>query len=458
MSEVDELRAEVARLRAKVKQLRDGPVDDLSYVFVMTYGRSGSTLLMGLLNTIPGYLIRGENDDALRFLHDFHRTCVERSTYWPIDRVRRKTDAFYGIGDFPPALSIADTRRLAVDTLLRPEAGHAGHRLQGDPVVAPRGPRRLRRVAARGLPRRPVPGQHPRPRRVLKSKWWAKGGDHSRPPRRHRAPPPGDRRPPRRRGVPRPLRRLRRRPRRSWPRCSPGWARSTTRPRYGRPWTPSTPSERSHPDVFASVRSGYPVGRVSLPSVTRNCLPVRGSNDVSASLNLTDRPSARARRWSRRSRRSSSEGPPGTTTQRRGWSTARRRAARIRCTTRSRSSRSAPTTSKGSSPASRNRLSRATSRRCRSRLRCTAPLNSPTTPDGHVEQVRHADQPTAQVDERWGCTAEPASRPPDARSAAVGPPAARARARRPTSAPTARRSARAGGRRRGCRPSSAGWR
>ena len=50
------------------------------YVFVMTYGRSGSTLLMGLLNTIPGYLIRGENDDALRFLFDFHRTCVGRST------------------------------------------------------------------------------------------------------------------------------------------------------------------------------------------------------------------------------------------------------------------------------------------------------------------------------------------------------------------------------------------
>src|SRR5690349_1509587 len=124
MSEVDELRAEVARLRARVKQLRDGPdhwMGELSYVFVMTYGRSGSTLLMGLLNTIPGYLVRGENDDALRFLFDFHRTCVERSSYWPIDRVRRKTDAFYGIGDFPPALSLADIRRLALDTLLRPK-------------------------------------------------------------------------------------------------------------------------------------------------------------------------------------------------------------------------------------------------------------------------------------------------------------------------------------------------
>lgn len=32
-------------------------------LFVVTYGRSGSTLLQGVLNAIPGYLIRGENED-----------------------------------------------------------------------------------------------------------------------------------------------------------------------------------------------------------------------------------------------------------------------------------------------------------------------------------------------------------------------------------------------------------
>ena len=30
--------------------------DDLSYVFVVTYGRSGSTLLAGILNSVPGLL------------------------------------------------------------------------------------------------------------------------------------------------------------------------------------------------------------------------------------------------------------------------------------------------------------------------------------------------------------------------------------------------------------------
>jgi hypothetical protein len=49
-----------------------GSVGDLGryrYVFIVTYGRSGSTLLMSLLNTIPGYRINGENYNALYRLY-----------------------------------------------------------------------------------------------------------------------------------------------------------------------------------------------------------------------------------------------------------------------------------------------------------------------------------------------------------------------------------------------------
>ena len=120
MSRAEQLRARAGRLRARFRSLR-GRRDDLSYVFVMTYGRSGSTLLMGLLNTLPGYLVRGENDDAMKFLYDFHRTCVARSTFWPIERMRKRSNPFFGMGDFPAAASIAGVRRLALDTLLRPE-------------------------------------------------------------------------------------------------------------------------------------------------------------------------------------------------------------------------------------------------------------------------------------------------------------------------------------------------
>lgn len=38
------------------------------YLFIVTYGRSGSTLTQGLVNAIPGYCIRGENGNLLHHL------------------------------------------------------------------------------------------------------------------------------------------------------------------------------------------------------------------------------------------------------------------------------------------------------------------------------------------------------------------------------------------------------
>ncbi|SMO50432.1 sulfotransferase [Paracoccus laeviglucosivorans] len=42
-----------------------GTMLNFDHAFIMTYGRSGSTLLQGLLNTIPDAEIRGENGNAL---------------------------------------------------------------------------------------------------------------------------------------------------------------------------------------------------------------------------------------------------------------------------------------------------------------------------------------------------------------------------------------------------------
>ena len=101
----------------------------LDYLFVMTYGRSGSTLLQGVLNSIPGYLIRGENRQVLRHLHLFHDEAM-RERRLQRRRNRRHdrsegttaTHPFFGIDGYPPRRSLARTRRLALDTLLRPEA------------------------------------------------------------------------------------------------------------------------------------------------------------------------------------------------------------------------------------------------------------------------------------------------------------------------------------------------
>ncbi len=97
------------------------PRDDYGYVFIMTYGRSGSTLVQGLLNTIPGYLIRGENSAALGHLHAWHKTISEESARGNLANRRKVTHPFYGMPDVPLEASLADTRRLVLDTLLRPE-------------------------------------------------------------------------------------------------------------------------------------------------------------------------------------------------------------------------------------------------------------------------------------------------------------------------------------------------
>jgi hypothetical protein len=95
--------------------------DDLAYVFVVTYGRSGSTLLAGILNSIPGYLVRGENRDALHHLYLFHKTLADESARVGPDNGRQRTHPFYGIGDVPLDRSLADIRTLVLDTVLRPK-------------------------------------------------------------------------------------------------------------------------------------------------------------------------------------------------------------------------------------------------------------------------------------------------------------------------------------------------
>ena len=92
------------------------------YVFVMTYGRSGSTLLMGILNSIPGWLLRGENRHAMRHLYDFHRSGLRERDRVDPGRASQPTHPWFGIEGFPEATSLQHVRALAEATLLRPEA------------------------------------------------------------------------------------------------------------------------------------------------------------------------------------------------------------------------------------------------------------------------------------------------------------------------------------------------
>jgi Sulfotransferase family len=122
-----EARHEVDRLRRRVDKLELR--EDLGYLFVVTYGRSGSTLLQGILDSIPGYLIRGENRQVLMHVYKFHRAAVKQRALHRRGQRKRdepvggltSTKAWYGMDNFGVRASLRDARRPALDTLLRPE-------------------------------------------------------------------------------------------------------------------------------------------------------------------------------------------------------------------------------------------------------------------------------------------------------------------------------------------------
>lgn len=88
------------------------------YVVVVTYGRSGSTLVQGLLNTIPRTLVRGEHSfwlvhlfraydqlKSFRALHLAHAPMASHS-------------AFYGLREVRPRAFLRSAQTLLLDSLL----------------------------------------------------------------------------------------------------------------------------------------------------------------------------------------------------------------------------------------------------------------------------------------------------------------------------------------------------
>jgi hypothetical protein len=115
----DDLQQRVAQLRAQRGLRQADDRDDLRYLFIVTYGRSGSTLLQGILSSIPGYLIRGENGGAAYNLYQFHAVAEHHRTSHPGWKSSRS--AWFGIGGYPTRLALKKLRGLLLATVIRPE-------------------------------------------------------------------------------------------------------------------------------------------------------------------------------------------------------------------------------------------------------------------------------------------------------------------------------------------------
>lgn len=89
------------------------------YLFVITYGRSGSTLIQGILNSIPGYCVRGENGGALIPLQSLYEsTLMAKKKFAPISKT--PADAWYGISDINEQQLLKDIQGLVVNNFIRP--------------------------------------------------------------------------------------------------------------------------------------------------------------------------------------------------------------------------------------------------------------------------------------------------------------------------------------------------
>ena len=96
-----------------------GDAEPIRYLTVVTYGRTGSTVLQAALNALPGVLVRGENYSALRGLNAYVQALAETS-----DRhhAGRPTHPWFGSARLDPAAVLDDLRRHVLATVLRPRS------------------------------------------------------------------------------------------------------------------------------------------------------------------------------------------------------------------------------------------------------------------------------------------------------------------------------------------------
>ena len=91
-------------------------------VFVITYGRSGSTLLQGVLDSIPGYDIKGENYSTLvPLFRSYRRSRVTRYQYGK-DYCDSK-NPWYGSDEIVPDSYAKSLCEVFIKEILRPKGG-----------------------------------------------------------------------------------------------------------------------------------------------------------------------------------------------------------------------------------------------------------------------------------------------------------------------------------------------
>lgn len=89
------------------------------FVFIITYGRSGSTLVQKILQSIPGYFIRGENKNTLYELFGAYEAAME-TRYVHGKKEHEHEAPWFGAHDIVPERFATKMAALFVEEILQP--------------------------------------------------------------------------------------------------------------------------------------------------------------------------------------------------------------------------------------------------------------------------------------------------------------------------------------------------
>ena len=87
-------------------------------VFVVTYGRSGSTLLQGILNTIPGYRITGENYNFAFKVFESYQALVDVKEFEFTKNASSPSHPYYGVPEIDLEEYLQSCATLIYNTLV----------------------------------------------------------------------------------------------------------------------------------------------------------------------------------------------------------------------------------------------------------------------------------------------------------------------------------------------------
>lgn len=92
----------------------------MGFIFIVSYGRSGSTLLQTVIQSIPDAHIRGENDNILAPLWQAYRSARGAKAHWSARGSAEPTHPWYGTNAFRPEVFAGRLVNAFVDEILCP--------------------------------------------------------------------------------------------------------------------------------------------------------------------------------------------------------------------------------------------------------------------------------------------------------------------------------------------------